>query len=146
MSYPKRAKGWRPITVDQRQFRWRLKIGSEEKGNSLHLQGSRSSGRQVVIALKGWFLLWDFVGHFDKLPNNPHEITPKFVSQCITFALMNGWEPEHSGSPLLLDYENNSGTLSQTDGDSCISILIDTTSDREKVFPTFRQIYPSKDI
>lgn len=141
MSYPKRAKGWRTLTVNQRHFRWRLKIGAEYEHNTVSLRGTSSSGRQVIINLKGWFFLWDFIGHVDKLPNNPHMITPKFVVQAINFALANGWEPEQSGSPIVLDYENNTGVLSRTLGDSTRSISIDTTSDVKLTFPVFKRLY-----
>lgn len=136
MSYPKRKKGWRTITVNQRKFIWRLGIGV--KNTNVVLRGPLSSCRQVIIRLHGWYDIWNWpIGHFDKFPNNPPVITPKFAAQAIDFALKNGWQPNQSGVPIYLDYENNTCILSQIVDKSRREILIDTTTQAKARFPVF---------
>lgn len=114
MSYPKRAKGWRQITIDGRLFRWhfdgevvdRTAPHPRETTAVLKLQGSASSGRQVRVTLSHWYSPWDFIGQLHRLNNEPPVVTARFAEQAIRFALDHGWEPDVAGEPLNMMYED----------------------------------------
>jgi hypothetical protein len=108
MSFPKKAKGWRSITVNQQQFRWRFRLG--DNSSPLTLQGHLSSGQRVIVRLEGWRDPWLSIP-YKQPPNVPAIITPKFVSEAIHFALTQGWKPEEAQPPLLINVINGAFLL-----------------------------------
>jgi hypothetical protein len=110
MSYPKKAEGWRCITVESQRFRWRFVAG--DKASNLILQGSVSSSQQVIVTLTDWRDPWLFVGQTAVPENEPKVVTARFASQAISFALAQGWKPEETGPPMRVDYRDRSFNLS----------------------------------
>lgn len=106
MSYPKKAKGWRNLTFDNRQFRWCFVVQAEN--SLLKLQGSDSAGRQAIFTLQDWRDPWLSVGEIGVLPNEPKVFAAKFASQAVAFALQNDWKPEESGSAIHFEYKDGS--------------------------------------
>lgn len=139
MSYPKRAKGWRRLTVEGQSYRWHLKSAGSAPAQ-VRLQGDHSSGPQVVVTLHGWHDVWLFIGHFDKLGNNPPSITARFAAQVVRFARSHGWNPDKSGPPFYLDYENDTALLSLVRDGTQHSIKLDTSSNAKQAFLTFREL------
>jgi hypothetical protein len=99
MSYSQKAKGWRQLVVEHRQFRWRFIPGYAH--STLKLQGSKSSGQQAIFSLLDWSDPW-YLERVD--PNEPSIITPRFATAAIGFALAHGWDPEIARQPLYLNY------------------------------------------
>jgi hypothetical protein len=98
MSYPKKAKDWRNLILDNQQFRW--SFVAKDKNSLLKLQGSTSSGQQAIVTLPNWRDSWLSIGQSGFLPNEPKVVTSKLASQAIEFALQNGWKPEEAGSTI----------------------------------------------
>ncbi|MEH0152578.1 hypothetical protein V6R21_00450 [Limibacter armeniacum] len=79
-------KGLRKIVVDNREFYWKFNekifVISEEDKNSL------------LLVDFGWYDVWLFVNDKEnKSPDfEPKSVTPKFVSESITYALTQGWD------------------------------------------------------
>ena len=109
MSYPKKAKGWRNLTLHNQKFRWCFVAKAEN--SLLKLQGSSSSNQQAIITLQNWRDPWLSIGETDALPNEPKVITAKFARQAVAFALQNGWKPEESGSAIHFDYKDGKFVL-----------------------------------
>lgn len=108
MSYPKKAKGWRILTLNNRQFRWKLVV--EAENSLLKLQGVRSSGQQAIATLVNWHDPWLSL---EKSPNEPVLVTSKLASRAIQFALENNWEPDEPGPPLHFEFKESSFALSK---------------------------------
>ncbi len=104
MSYPKKAKGWRNLILDNQQFRWCLIAKAEN--SLLKLQGSSSVSQQAIVSLREWRDPWLSIGQTDILPNKPKVVTAKFASQAVAFTLQNGWKPEESGSTVHFEYKD----------------------------------------
>lgn len=109
MSYPKKAKGWRKLILDNQQFRWSFIAKAED--SLLKLQGSTSSGQQVIVTLPEWREVWLSIGQSDVLPNEPKVVTSKFVSQAIEIALQNEWKPDESGATINFEYKDGNFVL-----------------------------------
>ena len=109
MSYPKKAKGWRKLIVDNQQFRWNFAAKAEN--GLLKLQGSTSSGQQVIVTLSEWQDTWLSIGQSNVLINEPQVVTSKFASQAIEFALQNGWKPDESGATINFKYKEGNFIL-----------------------------------
>lgn len=109
MSYPKKAKGWRKLILDNRQFRWNF--ATKAKNGLLKLQGSTSSGQQVIITLSEWQDTWLSIGQSNASPNEPKVVTSKFASHAIEFALQNGWKPNESGATINFEYKDGNFVL-----------------------------------
>lgn len=79
-------KGMRNIVVDRQKFYWKFNgkiiINSDQIKNSL------------LIVDFGWYDVWLFVNEKDNRPPDfePKSVTPKFVSESISFALAEGWK------------------------------------------------------
>ena len=79
-------KGFRKITVDKRVFYWKFSekvlVTCDEIKNSL------------LIVDFGWYDVWLYVNDKENRPSDfePKTVTPKFVSESISFALKNGWK------------------------------------------------------
>ena len=102
MSYPKKAKGWRNLTLENQQFRWRFIPKSEN--SILKIQSSSSSGKQAIFTLHEWRDVWITFGQSEILLNEPKVITPKFAAQAVIFALQNGWKPGENGSSVYFEF------------------------------------------
>ena len=101
MSYPKKAKGWRSLTLNNQQFRWRFILKAED--SLLKLQASSSASQQAVIVLRNWRNPWLSTS---VLPNELKILTAKFASQAVEFALQNGWKPDKAGAAIRFEYTN----------------------------------------
>lgn len=81
-------KGLRKITVVNREFYWKFNekifVISDEAKNSL------------LIVDFGWYDVWLYVNDKENRPPDfdPKSVTPKFVSESITYALKQGWDDE----------------------------------------------------
>ena len=108
MTYPKKTKGWRKLKLDNQEFRWNF----VEKGENsiLKLQGANSSTQQVLVTLLEKST-WLSFRQYNEFANEPQEVTSKFASQAIKFALQNGWKPDDSGSAIKLHYKDNNFVL-----------------------------------
>lgn len=79
-------KGLRNIVVDGQKFYWKFNgkiiVNSDQIKNSL------------LIVDFGWYDAWLFVNDKNNKPPDfsPKSVTPKFVSESISFALAEGWE------------------------------------------------------
>lgn len=104
MSYPKKTKGYRGITVEGIRYRWLLRSGPE--GSWVTLQGTESGGQQAVVWLRGVPDFWlSFPGPATRIVN----ITPKLVRRMVQQALAQGWEPMQRGGMVSLDYVEEEG-------------------------------------
>ena len=78
-------KGLRKIIVDNREFYWKFNekifVTSEKIKNCL------------LIVDFGWYDVWLYVNDKENRPPDfePKSVTPKFVSESITYALTQGW-------------------------------------------------------
>ena len=79
-------KGLRKIAVDNRKFYWKFNekvfVISDETKNSL------------LIVDFGWYDVWLYANNRENRPPDfePKSVTPKFVSESITYALNQGWD------------------------------------------------------
>ena len=79
-------KGMRSIIVNGQKFNWKFNekviVNSDEFKNSL------------LIIDFGWYDVWLFVNDKKNKPADfePKSVTPKFVSESISFALAEGWK------------------------------------------------------
>lgn len=80
-------KNSRPINVEGQSFRW---VFFENSGwNDLTVQSASGSGQKLSVRFP-WV----------NIPGSPlpyAAMTPSIVSEAISFALENGWDPEQSG-------------------------------------------------
>lgn len=78
-------KGMRTITVNGQKFYWKFRdkviVSSSEFENS------------ILIVDFGWFDVWLYVNDKENRPPDfePKSVTPKFVSESISFAIAEGW-------------------------------------------------------
>lgn len=103
MSFPKKARGWRPVVVESRRFRWRFRSGERAV---LTLQGPASSGRQLIVTMPQWHDPWLFIGHAHLLRNEPQFITARFAAQAVSWALAQGWQAGQAGAALRAEYRD----------------------------------------
>ncbi len=81
-------KGLRKIAVDNQEFYWKFNekifVISDETKNSL------------LIVDFGWYDVWLYANDKENRPPDfePKSVTPKFVSESITYALNQGWDDE----------------------------------------------------
>ena len=103
MSYPRKSRGWRTISIDRQVFLWHFDPGH---GHAyLKLQGGEKGGRQAIIYMRDWHDVWLHMP--DKMPPNaPYIVTPQFVELAIRFALTHGWTPDQNGEMLRFGYRN----------------------------------------
>lgn len=86
MAIPK--KGLRKIVVDNREFYWKFNekifVTSDEANNSL------------LIVDFGWYDVWLYANDKENSPPDfePKSVTPQFVSESITYALIQGWDDQ----------------------------------------------------
>lgn len=104
MTYAREKKGWRSLSIGNRNFHWRLVPGADS--SVLKLRGDSSSTQPVIVLLKDWSDIWLSLGQGGSAPHKPASITPKFVAEAIAFALENNWDPEAKGSPLEFGYND----------------------------------------
>ncbi|WP_378174094.1 hypothetical protein [Aquimarina sp. SS2-1] len=79
-------KGLRSITVDGQKFYWKF------DGKVMVYSDQIKNG--LLIVDFGWYDTWLFVNDNDNRPSDfePKSVTPKFVSESISFALTKGWK------------------------------------------------------
>ena len=111
MSYTKRARGLRRITVQGTTFRWRF--SPKERAGLLAVYGPTSGRQPLSVTLRGWHDPW--LGCPAARANEPAIIRPKFVRRAILYGLANGWLPGQVGAALCVDYENGSFSVRQND-------------------------------
>lgn len=109
MSYPKRAPNLRIITVQDMKFRWRF--ASKVCDNILSIYGANSYRHPLMVTMLGHHDSW-FVFSLDRTKQGT-TMGPKFVSQAIAYGLENGWNPDASGPPMQVDYEDGKFSLRQ---------------------------------
>ena len=108
MSYPRRSKGWRTLTVEHQQFWWRFSTGVT---NILTLQGTASSSRQVVVTLRDWHDPWSCIGQAH-LPQTSLKSSPPVLCARLLISLWHmAGQPEQSDPPLHVDYRQGTFTL-----------------------------------
>lgn len=82
-------------------YRWRLRMG--EKDSTVTLQGSESSGQQVVITLAGirnpWLAMPEEI--------NRVVVTPALVRELINEAIRRGWKPNERVAPIKFEFVLN---------------------------------------
>ncbi|MGE0326731.1 MAG: hypothetical protein AB7K71_29275 [Polyangiaceae bacterium] len=102
MTRPSKRRGYRRITVDGREYWWRLQPGYDS--SELRVSGSDSAGQRLVVKLKDWRDPWLNLSGFEERDgklqlwtsarNSPAIISPAFVAPLIQRALAEGWTPE----------------------------------------------------
>jgi hypothetical protein len=102
MSYAKRTRGLRIITVQDVEFRWRFL--PEENNSVLVIYGSTSGCQPLRVTLRGWRDAWLSVPSANT--NEPSVIKPKFVSQAVIYGLANGWLPSQAGPSLCVSFKD----------------------------------------
>lgn len=89
-------KRLRPIVVDSHKFYWKFTekvfVFNEADKNSL------------LVVDFGYYDVWLYINDKENCPPDfePKVVTPKFVSQCIQFALQAGW----TTGKMELEYKN----------------------------------------
>lgn len=79
-------KGFRKVIVNKRLFYWKF--------NKKILVTCNEIKNSLLIVDFGWYDVWLYVNDEENRPPDfePRTVTPKFVSESISFALNNGWE------------------------------------------------------
>jgi hypothetical protein len=114
MTYPKKKKGFRTINVEGQEFRWHFRPSFDD--SYLTLQGTVSSGGQLIVMLRDWQDPWFTIcgfhltddGHLLHLhtaaQNEPEIVTSKFARTAILYGIANGWKPNDRRPPLFCVY------------------------------------------
>ncbi|WP_417887961.1 hypothetical protein [Zunongwangia sp.] len=79
-------KGLRKIVVANREFYWKF------NENIFVISDEAKNGLLVVDF--GWYDVWLYINDKENRPPDfePKSVTPKFVSESITYALTQGWD------------------------------------------------------
>lgn len=78
-------KGLRKITVNNRSFYWKF--------NEKIFVTSKESKNSLLIIDFGWYDIWLHANDIENRPDfEPKNVTPKFVSQSILYAINQGWK------------------------------------------------------
>lgn len=102
MTYPKKAKGFRNITVNEVSYRWRLRM--EQKDSTVTLQGQESSGQQAIVTLRGVNDPWLAM---PQTKTDKFIVTPATIRQLINEALRRGWKPNERMAPIKFEFVPN---------------------------------------
>jgi hypothetical protein len=100
MTYPKRTKGFRSITVNGAPYRWCFHLGQND--STVTLQGQESSGQQASVTLPGVGDPWLAMPKGEI--TRPALVTPAIVRQIVKEALSRGWKPDKRIAPLNFDF------------------------------------------
>ncbi len=111
MTYPKKLRGWRAITIDEHRYRWKLWPSSPN--SRLEVTGVRKGGQRLAVTLVDWQDPWLAISGMEvkegsmtlltAAANIPEVIASSFVREIIEFGLRHGWNPEASGTPRAVD-------------------------------------------
>lgn len=79
-------KGLRKIIVDNQEFYWKF--------NEKVFVFSEEAKNRLLIVDFGWYDVWLYLNNQGDRPPDfaPKNVTPKFISESITYALAQGWE------------------------------------------------------
>jgi hypothetical protein len=119
MTYPKKKKGFRTINVEGQEFRWHFRWHFRPcfdfHDSYLTLQGTVSSGEQLIVIMRyPWLAINGFHltdgGNVFHLHEAAWIVTSKFARTAILHGLANGWKPNDRRPPLFCVYSE--GTFS----------------------------------
>ena len=98
MAKPKNKRGFRPITVKEMTFHWRL-------SGVLDIRPDQHQANVLKVDF-GWYDVFQYFSDPENIPPpfEPKIVTSKFVSECILFALQNGWNTDLSHNETKLKY------------------------------------------
>ncbi len=102
-------RGSRPITVDGRGYRWRVRSkptysqGLNWSSLTFAVEAIGDAGSILVVSTQS-----PHPGNWLALPASP--VLPAMVAAVIRAALRRGWQPDRPGSPFVLDL-GDSGTV-----------------------------------
>ncbi|MEM6284091.1 MAG: hypothetical protein AAF787_18000 [Chloroflexota bacterium] len=124
MARPKKKRGYRPIIVNDKQYRWRF--AASVPRSSLYVTTADTSGQTLIVNMTDWINPWfnlaGFMANGDEMilyvghRNKPEIITNRFVRRVILFALEHGWQPDTAAENFYIEYYN--GELTCPDSDS----------------------------
>lgn len=97
---PKKKRGFRTITVNNKHFNWRF-------AGVVEVRPALQKNNKLVLDF-GWFEEWLYMNDRDNRPPafSPRLISPAFVSRIISFALENNWDIQKKAAQLRLVYKN----------------------------------------
>jgi hypothetical protein len=114
MSYPRKRRGRRTITIDEHRYRWKLWPSSPN--SRLEVTGIKNGCQRLEVTLFGWQDPWLAISGmkveaggmtlFTDTANVPAVIASGFVRELIEFALSHGWTPEAPAVPLRVAYND----------------------------------------
>lgn len=98
MAKPKKKRGFRKIKVEGQDFNWRF-------SGQIDVRPEGKKNNKLLIEF-GWYDVWLLVGDPNKSPDSASkQITPKFVSESIKFAMANGWDTSKAHSQFQLNFK-----------------------------------------
>jgi hypothetical protein len=85
MTLPKNKRGFRKITIDGRNFYWKL-------DHVIDVRPESKQQNKLTIDF-GWFDTWLYMNDKENRPPDfaPRNVTPAFVRLAIQFALKHEW-------------------------------------------------------
>ena len=97
---PKKKKGFRKITIDNKIYNWRF-LGSIE----IRPEGNQSNKLEIDF---GYFDSWLHVNDDSNKPEDyePKIVTPNFIKKSIENAIKLGWNTETKNTLKKLKYRN----------------------------------------
>jgi hypothetical protein len=115
MARPAKKRGFRPIKVANRSYRWKLTPGVSE--SLIHVTGAERKYPHLIVHLPDWRDPWHNLTGFHQegtslilhtsAHNDPSIITPAFVRAAILYAISNGWDTDSAtAKPMQIRYSN----------------------------------------
>ena len=102
MARPHKKRGFRPITVDDLNYNWRL----NQLSGMIEINIADSCNQRLEVDF-GWYDVWLYLGCAERPPDyEPEAITPRFVERAIRSGLQQGWWPHEKGKAFRIRYRN----------------------------------------
>jgi hypothetical protein len=120
MSQPRKKRGFRSITVAERNYRWKLLSGVSE--SIVKVTGAEQKHPDLKIHLPDWKDPWLNLSGFHQegtslilhtsVQNEPQIITPAFVGNAILYAISKGWDIcNKTAKPMQIRYSDGSFSI-----------------------------------